>query len=158
MIKKWFNAIDDGASTFALFGIIILTGINVFSRYVLNNSLPWIEEIAIGLFVWFVFVGMSSAMKEDKHIGVDFFVKKMPRQIRIIGFIIRAVAIYYVLFYVFIYLGYDLMKTSKITPILGISYKIINLAVPIGGLLTVIHFTKVLVKSFPIEFGKEGGS
>lgn len=158
MIKKWFYTIDDGVATIALFAIILLTGTNVFSRYVLNNPLPWVEEITIGLFVWLVFIGISSAMKRDSHIGVDYFVKRMPRPLRILGNIIRAVAIYYVLFYVFVYLGYDLIATRKITPILGISYKVINIAIPIGAVLTAVHFTRTLIRSFQAEFGKEGES
>jgi TRAP-type C4-dicarboxylate transport system permease small subunit len=160
MIKKWINAIDDGVATFALSAIILLTGTNVFSRYVLNKPLPWVEEIAIGLFVWLVFIGISSAMKRDSHIGVDYFVNKMPRSFRILCIVVRAVAIYYVLFYVFVNLGFDFTSqaSSKITPILGISYQVIDIAVPIGGLLTAVHFTRTIIRSLQVEFTKEGGS
>ncbi|MGM0876680.1 MAG: TRAP transporter small permease [Bacillota bacterium] len=159
MIKKWFNAIDDTISTSALAIIILLTVTNVFCRFVLNSPISWIEEISLALFIWMVFIGISSAMKRDGHIGVDYFVQKMPKPLRIFFIIIRAAAIYYVLFYVMIYLGYDLTSQaeSKQTPVLGVSYQLIDIAVPIGGLLTAIHFTRILIRSFLNQPGKEGG-
>src|SRR5690625_4072010 len=122
-IKRWLASIDDVIGTIALIGVIVLTGFNVFFRYALSHPIPWVEEIAIGLFVWLVFIGISSTMKRNGHIGVDYFVKKMPKPLRIVSIIIRALAIYYVLFYVFIYLGYSFASQSanKVTPILKIS-------------------------------------
>jgi TRAP-type transport system small permease protein len=159
MIKGRFNVIDDVISTIALVGVVGLTGINVILRYAFNFPVPWVEEVVLGLFIWLVFIGMSSTMKRDGHVGVDYFVNMMPRPVRILSEIVRAAAIYYVLIYVFIYLGSSLMlqATNKLTPILGLSYQMIDIAVPIGGLLTAIHFTKKLIRTFQTGFGKEGG-
>lgn len=159
MISRSINNLDDLLSTIALVGVVGLTGINVIARYVFNHPVPWIEEVALGLFIWLVFIGISSTMKRESHVGVDYFVNMMPRPIRILSEIIRAVAIYYVLLYVFIYLGttLTLQATNKLTPILGLSYQLIDISVPIGGALTAIHFTKSLIRSFRRDFGKEGG-
>lgn len=160
MIKKIFDPIDDIISTLALTVIITLTVTNVFLRFVLNSPVAWAEEISVGLFIWLVFVGMSSAMKRDNHIGIDYFVNKMPRPLKIAAIIIRALAIYSALFYVLIYLGSSLtaQAQSKVTPILTISYQYIDIAVPIGGLLTVIHFTRLLIRNLQAELRKEGGA
>ncbi len=159
MIKRWFNSIDDIIATTALVLIIALTGTNVFSRHVLNNPLPWAEEITIGLFIWLVFIGISCAIKRNGHFGVDYFVNKLPRPFRLISLVLRAVAIYYVLLYILIYLGTNItINTNRITPILDISHQYINLAIPVGGLLATIHFTRIVIHSFQSEFGKGGGS
>lgn len=159
MIKRHFNNLDDFLSTIALVGVVGFTGINVISRYVLNNPVPWIEEIALGLFIWLVFIGISSTMKREDHVGVDYFVNMMPKPVKLLSKVIRAVAIYYVLLYVFVYLGttLTLQASNKLTPILGLSYQLIDIAVPIGGALTAVHFTKSLIRSFQKDFGKEGG-
>jgi len=157
VIKRWFNSIDDLIATVALVGVIGLTIINVISRYLFHNPVQWAEEISIGLFIWLVFIGISSTMKREGHIGVDYFVKKLPIPIRIVCEVIRAAAIYYSLTFVFIYLGYGLASQAadKVTPVLGISYQVIDIAVPIGGLLTVIHFTRILVRNFKSEYGRK---
>lgn len=148
MIKKLVNQIDDAIGTVALIGILAITIVNVFCRFILNDSFAWAEEVSIGLFVWLVFIGVSSAMKRNGHIGVDYFVEKLPRPLKLVAIVIRAAAIYFVLLFVFVYLGYELMAqaSSKLTPVLGISYQWIDLAVPVGGILTAYHFTRQLVK------------
>ncbi|MBD1383273.1 TRAP transporter small permease [Metabacillus arenae] len=150
MLKKWFNSIDDLLSLIALSGITVLTILNVFCRFILNNPIAWVEEVTLGLFVWLVFIGVSSAMKRDGHIGVDYFLKRMPKIFHILFTIIGSLSIYYVLVYVFIVLGLDLTSkaSSKVTPVLAISYQWIDIAIPIGGILTTIHFTIKLLHSF----------
>ena len=53
-----------------------LLGANVFyqffTRYALNDSAAWTEEIARYLLIGTVFVGMSAAVREERHIHVDF--------------------------------------------------------------------------------------
>ncbi|MFD1780080.1 TRAP transporter small permease [Fredinandcohnia salidurans] len=157
MLKKWFNPIDDIISVIAISIISFLTIINVFCRFVLNSPISWAEEITLGCFIWLIFIGISSAMKRDGHIGVDYFIQKMPKAMRNVCTIIGAAAIYFVLIYIFIYLGFELASqaSSKVTPVLGISYTYIDLAVPIGGLLTAIHFTIKLIRSFQVDSEKK---
>lgn len=157
MMKKWFDPIDDILSVIALTVISALTIINVIFRFVLNSPIAWAEEVTLGLFVWLVFIGISAAMKRDGHIGVDYFIQKMPRFLRILSKIIGAAAIYFVLIYVFMYLGMELtlQAGSKVTPVLGISYQYIDFAVPLGGFLTAIHFTIKLIRSFQAETDKK---
>src|SRR5699024_6773113 len=92
------------------------------------------QEISLGLFIWTVFIGISSTMKRDGHVGVDYFVVKMPKSLRLISNIIRAIAIIFVLIYIFIVLGFDLINQSsnKLTSVLGINYKIIYLAITLN--------------------------
>ena len=52
----------------ALMSIIIV--VQVFFRYVLQNSLQWSEEIARYMFIWLIYIGISYGVKTDKHQGV----------------------------------------------------------------------------------------
>ena len=46
--------------------------IGVFYRYVLNNSLSWTEELARYLMVWFAYIGMAMAFRDESHVNVSF--------------------------------------------------------------------------------------
>jgi len=153
MIKKWVNQIDDVIATIALTSILFITILNVFCRFILNTPFAWAEEVTLGFFVWLVFIGISSSMKRGGHIGIDYFVEKLPKPFKLVAISIRAAAIYFVLIFGFIYLGYDLTSqaSSKVTPVLGISYQWIDIAIPIGGLLTAYHFSRQLLKLFKEE-------
>lgn len=50
-----------------------------FTRYVLNDSAAWTEEIARYLLIGVVFVGASIGVARNHHIQVDFFYRYMPR-------------------------------------------------------------------------------
>ncbi|MEC1740270.1 TRAP transporter small permease, partial [Schinkia azotoformans] len=155
MLKKWFYPLDDVFSVIALSGVLFFTIINVIFRFVLHSPIGWVEEVTLGLFIWMVFIGISSAMKRGGHVGVDYFMLMMPKPIRNVFNVIGAIAIYFVLIYVFIYLGMDLTSQAavKITPVLGLSYQYIDIAVPVGGFLTAIHYTVNLIRSFKSDNG-----
>ncbi len=50
-----------------------------FTRYVLNNSAAWTEEIARYLLIAVVFTGATIGVVKNNHIQVDFFYKFMPQ-------------------------------------------------------------------------------
>ena len=51
--------------------------LQVVFRYVIKYSLPWSEELARYLFVWFALMGAAVAVKDNAHFGVDFLVFMM---------------------------------------------------------------------------------
>lgn len=50
-----------------------------FTRYVMNDSAAWTEEIARYLLIAVVFTGATIGVIKNNHIQVDFFYKFMPR-------------------------------------------------------------------------------
>jgi len=50
-----------------------------FTRYVLNDSAAWTEEIARYLLIATVFTGATIGVIKNNHIHVDFFYRFMPR-------------------------------------------------------------------------------
>ncbi len=71
----------------------VLIGIQVFMRYVMDDSLVWSEELVRWLFVWFIWIGMSYAFKENKHICISVFVDLFSNKIKNIIHIITQVVI-----------------------------------------------------------------
>ena len=59
-----------------------LLGLNVFyqffTRYVLNDSAAWTEEIARYLLICTVFVAVAAAVRRTRHIHVDFLYRLIP--------------------------------------------------------------------------------
>jgi TRAP-type transport system small permease protein len=65
-------------------GLFWLLGATVayqfFTRYVLNDSAAWTEEIARYLLMGTVFVGVSVGVSKNNHIQVDFVYRYLPRR------------------------------------------------------------------------------
>jgi TRAP-type C4-dicarboxylate transport system permease small subunit len=65
---------------FAFFWLLALDVFyQFFTRYALNDSAAWTEEIARYLLICMVFVGMSAAVRTGRHIHVDFLYRLIPR-------------------------------------------------------------------------------
>ncbi|MCS6758641.1 MAG: TRAP transporter small permease subunit [Candidatus Devosia euplotis] len=46
--------------------------VQVFMRHVINSPLVWAKELARCLLVWCTMIGSSLAVKESRHIVIDF--------------------------------------------------------------------------------------
>lgn len=80
------------------FGFFWLLALNVFyqffTRYVLNDSAAWTEEIARYLLISMVFVGVAAAVRTSRHIHVDFAYRLLsPRVGRALSTIVDLVRI-----------------------------------------------------------------
>ena len=60
-------------------GITVFT--QFFTRYVLNDSAAWTEEIARYLLIAVVFVGAAVGVAKNNHIQVDFFYRYLPQKV-----------------------------------------------------------------------------
>jgi TRAP-type C4-dicarboxylate transport system permease small subunit len=66
--------------TFALFWLMCFAVfLQFFTRYVLNDSFAWTEEIATNFLVVIVFVGAAMCVRINRHIQVDFLFRYLPR-------------------------------------------------------------------------------
>src|SRR2546429_6572268 len=64
---------------FAFFWVLAVTIFyQFFTRYALNDSAAWTEEIARYLLICTVFVGISAIVRMDRHIHVDILYRLIP--------------------------------------------------------------------------------
>lgn len=62
----------------ALAGTVFL---QFFTRYALNDSAGWTEEIARYLLICTVFIGSAGCVRRNTHIHVDFFYRVLPKRL-----------------------------------------------------------------------------
>ena len=56
----------------------LLILLQVFFRFVIYVPFPWSEECARYLMIWMGMLGSVVALQKGRHIGVTFFVEKLP--------------------------------------------------------------------------------
>ena len=65
---------------FAFFWVLAATVfLQFFTRYALNDSAGWTEEISRYLLICTVFIGAAVSVRKDNHIHVDFFYRILPK-------------------------------------------------------------------------------
>jgi TRAP-type C4-dicarboxylate transport system permease small subunit len=67
---------------FALFwGLAVVVFLQFFTRYVINDSLAWTEEIARYLLTMVAYLGGAMAVRKFTHIHVEFLYVYLPRRV-----------------------------------------------------------------------------
>ncbi len=103
--EDWF-----ALATFWILAVVVF--IQFFTRYALNDSAGWTEEIARYLLICTVFVGASISVRKNNHVQVDVFYQFMPRPMA--RFLSTSVDIIRIVF-----LGYAAYLTFVLTTKIG---------------------------------------
>lgn len=138
--------------------LIIACVMQVFFRFVLNNSLSWSEELARYCFVWMHLLGASLLIEGSGHATVTAVLDLLHGVVRKIV----DVVIELIIFFdgtVMLYAGFQLAYSSRnnLSTALSVPMWCINSAVAVGGLLLMFQ---ALVKIAVLLLGKkdvEGG-
>jgi TRAP-type C4-dicarboxylate transport system permease small subunit len=129
--------------------LVIVVLLAVFFRYVLGDSLPWSEEVGRYLSVWVGFLGASVALSKRIHIGVDYFIDRIPKRERRLLKLISEFTIL-ALLSVISYYGIELIifQIPQKSPALLISMFWPYLSVPVGTLLMIIQCITLIIEDW----------
>jgi len=120
----------------AFVSLVLLVFIAAFTRYI-GYPINWSVDMAQCLFAWCTFLAADIAMRNNKLMKVDFFVKKLPERHRSKVELLNLIII---LIFLMALIGYGswLSYTTRFRTFQGIpgfSYTWVTLCVPVGGLL-----------------------
>jgi TRAP-type C4-dicarboxylate transport system permease small subunit len=80
---------EDVLSFVIFWGMALIVFLQFFTRYVLNDSFAWTEEIARYLLMIVTFVGAAIAVRRGTHISIELAHHFLPpRMVRLLNFIV----------------------------------------------------------------------
>ncbi len=136
---------------YSLFGLgftmSAVVAVQVFSRYVLNHSLFWSEELARYLLVWLTFLGASVAYRLNLHPGIDIVFARVPSSFqRGISIFVHLVSM--ILFGIMIFYGaqFSYFVRLQISPAMDFPKWIVFCIVPLSGFIFMIHAVTFLFR------------
>ncbi|HRE20969.1 MAG TPA: TRAP transporter small permease [Rhabdaerophilum sp.] len=146
-MSELYIRIEDAVSKLLLAIITLLVFAAAIAR-TLGEPMIWSVDVAQLLFVWLCFLGANRAMRIKTHIGVDFFVRKLPMTPRwILEIALGLLTLGFLL--TLAYTGYKLtlLNWQRVYGDSGISYAWVTGAVPVGCALLSVTVLLNLVRA-----------
>jgi len=148
---KLLDNLDSYIASVALSIAIVLLSIQVFFRYVLNTGISWNEEVSRFAYVWFVYLGVSMAIRSREHVRVTVHLKYLfPGQTDKILLFADFLWLCFsaILFWESIKFIESMFRFKYISPALGISMVWVYMIIPLVFLLMIIRLIQVHYLSF----------
>ena len=76
LLKKIDKNLERWVMFLLLAGMTLVLGIQIFCRFVLNNSLTWSEELARFMFIWSTFLSIGFCLKEGISLKIDTLISQ----------------------------------------------------------------------------------
>ncbi len=114
--------------------------LGVFSRYVLERTFVWYDEVARACFIWLVFLGAAAAVKRGAHFGLHMFVEMLPPHFKRAALFLTPLTVI-VFSAALVWLGWDLMQhgSTQTTAVMAMPVSWIYAAMPVGGVLMMFY-------------------
>lgn len=148
----------EGVAVLLLAILVLVVGINVFLRYVLNIGVEWGDEVARIVFIWIVFIGAYLAFKRNSHAVVTFLGNRVPQKWKkyhslLIGLLEAAFIL--VIMWCGVVQVLDTAKFGQITAGLGVPMWVFYLVIPVTFFFMLIIILKLTFLRFTNKRGEE---
>ncbi len=142
------------------FAIVVVGGLQVFNRFVLNQSLSWSEEFMVYANVWMVFLAIPVAYNRGSHIGMNLFVKGLPARAQF-GLALVIDALWLVLAIAIVVYAVVVMgvASNQTSPALGLRMDRVYLSLVVGwSYMALLALRKIAATVLPPRSGQTARS
>ena len=101
--------------------IVVIMGVQVFYRYILNNSLIWTEEVCRNLFIWATFLFAGPALRRGQMISIQALMRILAKPIVIVSFVVGH-GLVIVLTASLVYYGYQYARLNSLQVIPSLNF------------------------------------
>jgi len=142
-IYKFICQAEEVLAGILLVAVVTVIFIAALGR-TMGHPIRWGMDMATFLFAWTAFFSADAAMRRDKHVSVDFFVDKLPENVR---YFIKLLNYLIILAFLAFLIGYGswlsyYTRFRAFQGIPGFSYMWATLSVPVGS--TLVFITTVI--------------
>lgn len=137
-MKNWFVLLEEGISVVLLALIVIFVFCAAVMRTI-GYPIIWSVDIAQMLFIWVCMLGANQALRNGAHVGVDYFVRRLPIKAQIaIDVCAYVLVAAFLLVLVWYGVKLSLLNPERVLGALDWPYAWVTMAIPVGGLLMLI--------------------
>jgi TRAP-type C4-dicarboxylate transport system permease small subunit len=149
-LSRFFDQFEEilGAGLLAVMAVFAF--LNVLTRYFIQYSFAFTEEIEVALLVWLTMLGASAGFRRGMHLGFTFLAEQFPVSARKI-FIVLSALLGIIVFVLLLLFGIGQigqeLQLQITTEALGIPQWIYTLALPIGSVLIIFRIMEATFRA-----------
>jgi len=154
-LNTWLDRLIEGFIALLFGAMVLVGGLQVFNRFVINQSLSWGEEFQRYAHIWIIFLAIPVAYNRGAHIGMRILFDRFPGRLQN-AFSILFDLIWLVLALAIVRYTLDLLRIGQdqVSAGLGIAMSWIYAGQLIGGFyLGVVALRKLAGQFQPGERG-----
>ena len=139
-------ALEDWVTLAIFWGMSFCVFLQFFTRYVLNNSFAWTEEIAINCLVVVVFLGSVMCTRMTRHIHVDVIYHYLPKPVgRYLALAVNLVTIGFFAYMTWLFWRYVGIVDDERMVTIDLPRNVVFYAVLLGFVLMALRAIQVFV-------------
>ena len=143
ILNKYVEQLEKYVCVFTFSVMLLLTFVNVISRFMLHMSLSFSEEIVTSLFVLASLAGTSVAIRDGSHLGLDYITSFLSGTLQLIlhyianilGIIMCSIILYYG-----IYMVIGEYTSNQLSATMQWPEWIYGMSVPFGAALLIFRY------------------
>lgn len=154
MLWKKFNRFIDSLAACILLLLAGTVAIQIFFRYILNQPLFWPYEAALFFFVWLIWIGGATGMRDERQIRVDFFEQFFPEKLKKgVTLFNSVISILFMVLVVYYGVKVTAIQANAEYDALPFRRDVLFVVAPLVGSLMVVYLAVVLVRQVRRMFG-----
>lgn len=139
LVERAWDHLEEGLLCVLLVAMVVITFVTVFTRYVFEMPLSYVDQLVPNLFVWVTFLGASAAVRRRAHLGLSVVHDALPPRARaVLDVVILAGTSAF--FLATAWYGWQVVRLqmeNRLMNTLGYPAWMVGVAVPAGALLFV---------------------
>lgn len=155
-MKRLFEQFEEILGAGLLAVMAVLAFLNVLTRYLIQYSFAFTEEIEVALLVWLTMLGAAAGFRRSMHLGFNFLAGRFPASARKI-FLVLSAMLSILMFLLLLWLSIGQIQQELelqiTTEALGIPQWGYTLALPVGSVLIMFRIIEATTR----VMRKEGG-
>ncbi|WP_059104493.1 TRAP transporter small permease [Shouchella shacheensis] len=149
MLKKLYDNFEEIAGGVLFIGMFLVLVAQTSARQGFSAPLVWSEELSKLIFIYVAYFGVISCIKDNSHVSIDIFVKKLPEKAQKWVYIFNQLLILAALVLIFIISIPIVERQATLNIItLQISYMYMYIALPVLTLFMIFRLVERIVNEW----------
>lgn len=149
-MKKFWNELEDNILGLLLLAMMLLTCVNVFARYVLLSSMPFVEELTNAGLILLSIAGAAVAAKRGAHLGLTILTERLsPRGQKVCDLLADALGVIFGLILVYYGIRMSSHEFALGLKTAGMQWPegAFGAMIPFGGVFLVIRYCQLFIRT-----------